>query len=375
MKIFNIPIRLDFSWLFILILVIWSLSSFVFPSYCRDYPVSQSTFWVMGVLGGIGIFGSILFHELSHAIVAKKYGLLINRITLFVFGGVAEIADEPSTSQSEFKMAVAGPIFSYCLSGFFFILEYLSNYFEFPISERAVVNYLAWGNFALASFNLLPAFPLDGGRILRAYLWKRKKSIVEATRVASKIGSGFGFALIGLGVVTFLFRNFIGGMWYFLLGMFLREAAQSSYKQVLIKKSFEGELVSRFMEINPVVVSSVATIQDLVDHFIVKYQHRLFPVVRDGKLVGCFRARDLKKVPRANWRSAYVEDYMEPISEQNSISPTMDAKEALLRMSQQGEDRLLVVEHETLEGVLILKDMLNYFALVYEFQEPERAAA
>lgn len=375
MKIFNIPIRLDFSWLFILILVIWSLSSFVFPSYCRDYPVSQSTFWIMGVLGGLGIFGSILFHELSHALVAKKHGLSINRITLFIFGGVAEIADEPPSSKSEFRMAAAGPIFSYLVAAFFFFVEYISKKYDFPISERAVANYLAWGNFVLASFNLVPAFPLDGGRILRAYLWSKKKSLVEATRSASKIGSGFGVALMAMGVITFLFQNFIGGMWYFLLGMFLREAAQASYKQVVLKKSFEGEPVSRFMETNPVAIPSDLSLRDTMDNFFVKYQYRLFPVIRAGQLVGCFRARELKKVPKSNWDVRRVEEYMEPISEKNSVSSKMDAKQALTQMSQQGEDRLLVVEDGTLVGVLVLKDMLNYFALVFEFQEPERAAA
>ena len=375
MRLFKIPIKVDLSWLFIFTLVVWSLAGIVFPNYCRDYPLSRTTYWIMGLVGGLGVFSSILCHELCHAVVAKRYGVNLKRITLFVFGGVAEIEDEPPSSRAEFWMAAAGPLFSFITSALFFGLGSLSEKYSFPIWERAVVNYLAWGNFALASFNLLPAFPLDGGRILRAYLWGRKRSIVEATRIASKIGSGFGMALMILGVVTFLFRNFVGGMWYFLIGMFLKEAAQASYQQVLLKTSFEGELVSRFMKTNPVAVQSNVTLKDFLDHFLIRYQFRMFPVVDADQLVGCIGMGDLKKVARSDWNDSTVKEHMQPISARNSIAPDADARQAFIRMNQEGEDRLLVVEQGHLVGVLALKDMLEYFALVFDFEWPEKAAA
>ncbi|MFM8313810.1 MAG: site-2 protease family protein [Deltaproteobacteria bacterium] len=375
MKIFNIPIRVEWSWLLVLTLVVWSLSAVVFPAYCSGHSISEAKYWTMGLVGALGLFASILFHEISHAIVAKRYGVPIKKITLFIFGGVAEIVDEPSNSKAEFRMAVVGPLVSYFLSGVFFLMDYFSLQAQLEIEVRAILNYLAWGNFALASFNLLPAFPLDGGRILRSILWSRKKNLLEATRIAAKMGSGFGAVIMALGVLTFLFRNFVGGMWYFLIGMFLREAAAFSYQQTVLKKSLEGEWVARFMNTNPVTVSPELTLKELMDQYLMKHQFKMFPVVENGKLLGCISVRELKKVGQEKWSQSQVRDHLTTVSSKNTVSPATDAKQAFQIMTTEKESRLMVAENQRLVGVLTLKDMLQYLSLIFEFEDTSQEAA
>jgi len=366
-KLLDFDVKIDLSWIILAILITWSLSSGYFPFYYKGLP--KSTYWLMGAIGAIGLFVSIVLHELAHSVVARAQGLPMKGITLFIFGGVAEMGSEPDSARDEFLMAVVGPLTSLVLGGIFYGL-YVIGKGTLPQPVDGVLGYLSLINILLAAFNLLPAFPLDGGRILRSALWVWKKNLRWATAVSSKIGAGFGIAFIVLGVLNILSGNFIGGMWWFLIGMLLQGASKSSYQEMLTRRALEGESISRFMNKNPVSVSPDLPIEGLVEDFFYKYHYKMFPVVADSKdLVGCVSIKQVKEIPREGWKNKRVEDITEKCSDNNSISPHADAVQAFSAMRRSGASRLMVVDEGNLVGIISLKDMLNFLALKVELEE------
>lgn len=223
-KLLGFEVKIDISWIVIAFLVAWSLSTGLFPFEYKG--LTAGTYWIMGIAGALGLFVSIIVHEFTHSLIARKNGIPMKGITLFIFGGVAEMGDEPPGPGAEFRMAIVGPIASAVLSLIFYFIYGAMGDKSRPYA--GVIGYLAMINGVLAVFNMLPAFPLDGGRVLRSILWKIKNNLDWATKVSSAIGSGFGMLLIILGVISFIRGNFIGGMWWFLIGLFLRNAAKSS---------------------------------------------------------------------------------------------------------------------------------------------------
>jgi len=293
-------------------------------------------------------------------------------ITLFLFGGVAEMKDEPASPRVEFLMAIAGPIASVVLGAAFYAARVAAGAAGAPAAVDGVFFYLSTINIVLAVFNLVPAFPLYGGRILRAILWHRTGSLRRATRIASRIGSGFGVVLILLGLLNVVQGNFIGGMWWFLIGLFVRNAAAMSYQQVLVHQGFEGLPVRRVMNAKPVSVGPLLSIADLVRDYFYRYYFKTFPVVDGSRLVGCVSTRDVKAVPQARWPFATVADVMNRCTPDNTISPDVDAWEALQTMTRTGNSRLLVAEGDRLVGIVSLKDMMNYLFLRLELEGEER---
>jgi Zn-dependent protease len=245
-KLAGCQVGLDWSWLVIAVLITWTLSSGVFPYYYPD--LTPAAYWSMGVIAALGLFASIILHELGHAVVVRRYGLPIRRITLFIFGGVAEMEAEPERPAAEFWVAIAGPIVSFLVGLVCWLLLQAAAGAGAGVPVVGVLAYLASINVILAVFNLVPAFPLDGGRILRAALWHWKGSLRWATRISSAIGGGFGILLIVLGVYRVLIGDFVGGMWWFLIGLFVRFAAQASYQQVLMREALRGVPVRRLRE-------------------------------------------------------------------------------------------------------------------------------
>jgi Zn-dependent protease/CBS domain-containing protein len=355
-KLAGFQIALNWSWLILAVLITWTLSTGVFPYYYPDLP--PATYWSMGVVAALGLFGSIILHELGHAAVARRYGLPIRRITLFIFGGVAEMEAEPERPAAEFWVAIAGPIVSFLVGLVCWLLLQAAAGAGVPVA--GVLAYLASINMILALFNLVPAFPLDGGRILRAILWYWKGSLRWATRVASMIGGGFGILLIVLGVYRVLIGDFVGGMWWFLIGLFVRFAAQMSYQQVLMRETLRGIPVRRIMSANPVMVSSGITIAQLIDDYVYRHHHNMFPVADNGRLVGCVSMNDIKRLPRDRWSSTTVSEIMRSCSEATAISPDMDAMEVLSLMARTGNSRLLLTEGDRLVGVVTLTDLMNF---------------
>jgi len=368
-EIFGFEIKIDASWLILAVLVTWSLAGGYFPQIYQDLPPA-SYLW-MGVAGALGLFASIVFHELSHSLVARRYGMPIRGITLFIFGGVAEMEDEPPTAQAEFLMAAAGPIASGALALSFYLLGLLGEGVEIPVPVLAVTGWLAFVNTMLAVFNLVPAFPLDGGRMLRAALWYRTGNLQWATRLSANAGSIFGFVLIGLGLMNFIAGNVIGGIWYALIGMFIRAAAASAYMQLQTRRVFEGEPVRRFMVRDPATVPPDITIQRLVNEHVYIHYHELFPVIDESGLLGCVGIAQIKRVPHEKWELARVFEVMSPTSPENTVDAGLDAVEALKLMRRTGNSRLMVVENGRLVGLVTLKDLLHLIGLKMDLEGRE----
>jgi Zn-dependent protease/CBS domain-containing protein len=366
-KLLGFEVNIDLSWIIIAVLITWSLAAGLFPYL---YPgLERETYWIMGVVGALGLFASIVAHEFCHSIVARKFGMPMKGITLFIFGGVAEMGDEPPTAKAEFSMAIVGPISSIVIAVIFYLIYRVGVSGGWDTPVNGVIYYIAYINAILAAFNLLPAFPLDGGRVLRSILWGTKGNLRWATRVSSSIGSAFGIGLIVFGILQFIYGNVIGGVWMFLIGMFLRNAAQMSYQQLLVRKALEGEKVSRFMNTKPVAVQDSITVEQLVEDYIYKHHYKMFPVMSGDKLVGCITTRQVKEIPREAWSRETIREAASQCSPDNTISPDTDAIKALSMMTQTGVSRMLVVENGRLVGLVTLKDLLDFFSLKVELEE------
>ena len=365
-RLFGIEIRLDASWLLLAILITWTLAVGFFP---QSYPdLEPGTYWLMGAIAALGLFASIILHELGHSVVAQRDGLEIDGITLFVFGGVAEMKAEPASPAKEFRMAIAGPIVSLALAFVCWLIAAGGNAVGAAAPFVGVFAYLALINTILAVFNMVPAFPLDGGRVLRAALWHWQGSLRRATRVTTTLGSGFGILLIVLGLLNVLAGNFIGGIWWFILGLFVRGAAQMSYQQVLVRRGLEGMPVSRVMNNAPVAVGPDLAIADLVDDYVYRHHFKFYPVVEDERLVGCVSLDDIKTVPRDEWATTEVGAIMRDCASDNTVSPETEAIDLLPRMRPQDSGRFLVTRNGKLEGIITRKDLLAFIAVKLDLE-------
>jgi len=369
-RILGFDVRFDLTWLILVALVVWTLSAGYFPRVLEG--LSAATYIWMAILGAIGIFASIIVHELAHSLVARRFGMEMRGITLFVFGGAAHMPDEPPTPKAEFWMALAGPITSVGLAIAFWLLAVLFIAGGFPDTIVAVLGYLAGINLILAIFNMVPGFPLDGGRVLRALLWWWKGDLRWATRVAAAIGGGFGFALILLGVLSVFYGNLIGGMWLFLIGLFLRAAASSSYQALLTREALSGEPASAFMTRNPVTVTADTRLSDLVDEYFLGRYLKAVPVTDHGRLVGIVDVRRTKDVPRDDWPSRRVGEVMKPVAPDDAVRPDADAMEALQKMQESGGSRVLVADGDRLVGIISLSDLRRILGLRTDLLEARR---
>lgn len=366
-KLLGFTVNIDLSWLILAVLVTWSLAKGLFPYYFAG--LSNQAYWWMGIAGAGGLFMSIVFHEFCHSIVARQFGLPMKGITLFIFGGVAEMDSEPESPKVEFLMAVAGPVSSMFLGAFFYFVYKAGKSIGWTAPVNGVLQYLLVINFVLAGFNLLPAFPLDGGRVLRSILWGIRGNLRWATHIASGLGSAIGMFLIVFGFLNFIAGSFIGGIWYFLIGMFVRQASRMSYSQLLMRKALAGEEIRRFMMTDPISVSPSLTVEQLVNDYIYKYHYKMFPVLNGDGLIGCVGLRQVKQLPREEWSRHEVGDIVASCSDQNAISPRTDALQALSLMKRTGNSRLMVVDENRLVGIITLKDMLKFLSLKIDLEE------
>ncbi|MGH7970572.1 MAG: M50 family metallopeptidase, partial [Limisphaerales bacterium] len=344
-----------------------SLARGIFPASVEGLP--PATYWWMGVAGALGLFLSIVLHEFGHSVVARRFGIPMNGITLFIFGGVAEMGDEPPSPKSELLMAIAGPITSVVLGGIAYGLRRLSDAWAWPIESTVILAYLSWINFALAAFNLIPAFPLDGGRVLRSILWGVRGNVVSATRIASAIGTGFAFLLIFWGIVSFVFGNFIMGVWWVILGLFIQRVSRASYDRIRVREVLQGETVRHFMHRDLITVPPSISVKELVDNYVYRYYFKTFPVVDHDRLMGCVDLTRLKEVPRQEWEHRTAETVASPCSSENTIAPDAAATKALSAMSRNQLGRLLVVDHERLVGIITLKDLLGFLSRKMELEK------
>jgi Zn-dependent protease/CBS domain-containing protein len=366
-RLLGFEVSIDPSWVVLAILVAWSLSTGYFPFQYRE--LAPRSYWIMGIVGAVGLFASIVAHEFCHSLMARRLGMPMEGITLFIFGGVAEMHEEPPGPREEFLIAVVGPLSSFAMAAVCYTLYRVGAAAGWATAVTGVMGYLGLINLILAAFNLIPAFPLDGGRILRAALWGWKGNLKRATRIASRIGGGFGILLIVLGVVRVLNGFFIGGMWFFLIGLFIQNAAKMSYQQLLTRRALEGETLARFMNRHPVTVPPDTSLDRLVEDYIYRYHHKFYPVVEGDRLVGCVSTRQVKATPRDRWTDTTVGERALACSEENTIPPDTDAVDALAQMHRTRAGRLMVVENERLVGIIALKDLLQFLSLKVELEE------
>jgi Zn-dependent protease/CBS domain-containing protein len=380
-QVFGVKLGADWSLLIIFALILFNLGLGVLPAWHPDWgPVLT---WAIALGAAVLFFASVLVHELSHAVVANAHGIPIRRITLFIFGGMAHMEREPPSARSEFWMAIVGPITSVVIGvvallfGSLLAHGALADYERDPVGALRQVGPLAtlflWLgpiNILLGVFNMVPGFPLDGGRVLRAILWGATGSLERATRWASNVGRGFAWLLIATGVlmlfggvVPILGGGPVQGLWLVLIGWFLNNAAQASYQQMLITTGLRGVRVRDVMR--PVVetVSPDASVEELVREHIMRSDQRAFPVVRGADVVGLVCLADVRRVPQAAWRHTPVASVMTPADELVSLRPDEPAEDALQQLSTRAVDQIPVLEDGDLEGLVRREDIVKWLSL------------
>jgi Zn-dependent protease/CBS domain-containing protein len=357
-SIAGIPIYIHASWLLIYALITWTLAVGFFPQVLPDLPTFQ--YWLAGLIAALLLFASVLLHELSHSFVALAHGLSVQGITLHVFGGVSQLEDEPPTPRAEFLIAVVGPLTSLGLAAVLWAVHVTGVIPPGPPS--AIVAYLVLVNVVVGIFNLIPGFPLDGGRILRAILWRWKGTLARATATASRVGVAVAYGLMGLGLVQILAGAFIGGLWLILIGLFLRSAADVSYVQTTVREALARLPVGDVMARDVVAVSSDATVAQLVDQF---WQHHFtsFPVVDDGTVAGIATIHQVHDVSSERWAEARIRDVMRPLGDDLVVKPGDTMVSAFEKASRNGLGRLAVMDDRRLVGYLSLKDITHVLAL------------
>ncbi len=358
-RVLGIDINVDSSWLIIFALVIWTLAGSYFPEQYPRWPTWLH--WMVGLVASTLFFGSVLGHELAHSLVAISQGEEVHSITLFIFGGVARIIEEPDKPLKELFMAIVGPLFSMATGMAFGALWFLTRGLFQPLS--ALAQYLAMINVTLALFNLIPGFPLDGGRVMRALIWGLSGNLKVATRLASWAGQGIAFLFMLGGTWQIFGGNWLDGLWIIFIGWFLYNAATSGYRQVLVREMMGQVRAGDLMTTDFATVSGNITLQQLVDEHVLRLREHSFPVADAGLLRGIICLHDVKTIPRARWPSTRVNEVMTPWAELETVSPGDDGSVVLARLDARDVRQLPVVEGERLIGLLRRSDVLRYLQL------------
>lgn len=354
--VFGIAIRVNIGWALIALLIAWSLATGAFPTLYEGLP--ERLYWWMAIAGVIGLAISILLHELSHSLVGRMFGVQVETITLFIFGGAAEMTEEPVEPRAEMIMAAAGPAMSLVLAALFELASQATTDVSGPLSM--VLGYLALLNLVLAIFNLIPAFPMDGGRVLRGAIWMLTGDLRKATGIAARAGSVFGWILSGLGLLLILAGAFVGGLWWILIGQFIRMAALGALQQTEMKRVFSGRTVGDLMTGQVETVEASISLTRFVGDHLYRSHHRLYPVMKEGTLAGSIGIAEIREKSDDTRDRLTVAEAMTPLGNVPALKPGDDAMEALLTMQKGHISRYLVVEDGKLAGMITLKDLLDH---------------
>ena len=367
-KIMGIPVRIHYTLWLVFILIAWSLAYGYMP---HQYPgLSPVTYWMIGIASAIVLFVSVLVHELSHSYIAKKNGLPIARITLFFFGGVSEMTEEPQDAGLEVRMAAAGPLMSFLIAGVLGGFWYLAQSAALPIAVTATVGYGALINAVLGAFNLLPAFPLDGGRVFRGSLWKHSKNFVGATRTATRVSEVFSLLMMFGGFVAIIFGDFVDGIWIVVLGWFIKSGAETSLRQTLLGETLMGVAVGDIMTRGVLTVPPDITVQQLVSDYFLVHPHGGYPVMKDGQLLGLVTLQSARAIPKEQRVTETVAQAMVPLEQAPIVKSTVSALDALQRMARGRVEMLLVTEGNRLLGVVTRGDLMKTIQTRQELELP-----
>jgi Zn-dependent protease/CBS domain-containing protein len=377
-RIFGIDIRIDWSWLFIFVLVTWNLAT-VFDQVHTDWGAGLT--WSTAVVAALLFFASVLAHELAHSLVARAQGVPVRSITLFLFGGVSSIERDPSSARNEFVMAFVGPLTSIVIGIVLLLIASagagaVTASITDPTQTIAALNplttllmWLGSVNVFVGLFNLIPGFPLDGGRVVRSILWAVTDNLRNATRWASALGQFIAWLMIIAGIAMVFgvqipfFGTGLGGLWLAFIGWFLNTASAQSYRQLIIQDILEGVAVSGMMRSDPPTVAPNASVSSLVHDYIMGHDDRAFPVVEDGRLVGLATLEDVRHTSRETWEAATVREIMTPADELVTVRPEEDAAEALNKLTARNVGQLPVTQEGRLLGLLRRRDLVNWLQL------------
>ncbi len=355
-SVFGISIRLHYSWFFIFVLITWALAAGYFPA---SYPHwDTATYWGIGLATSLLFFLSVLTHELSHSLVAQAAGIPIRAITLFIFGGVSQISKEPEKPDVELRMAIAGPLSSLALGGIYWGIHIATVDVSEPLA--ALTYWLAWINAVLAGFNLIPGFPMDGGRVLRSIIWWRTNNLRRATRIASTIGRAVGYLFIFGGIFWIFWGSWLNGLWLVLIGWFLENAAAGSYQQVAFHDMLRGHRVSEVMTRDCPVVSPGLTVEQLIHEYLLNSGRRCFPVVDNGRLLGLVTLNDVKAVPLELRPVRTVSETMTPFERLKWVRPQDDLSDVLQLITTEDINQLPVVENNAIVGMVARDNLLSF---------------
>lgn len=354
--IIGIPVRVHYSWLLVFGLITWSLSTYYFPQAAPDLPAAS--YWMKGALAALLLFASVGFHELAHSVVARQYGIPIESITLFIFGGVAQMRGEPPHPKAEFRIAIAGPLSSFFLAALFFIFSLNTTG-----GMNALFAYVARINLILGLFNLIPGFPMDGGRVLRSYLWEKRKDYFYATKRASGIGQKIALFFIFFGIFS-IFAGMPGGLWLMLIGWFIYVAAQSSYQQAGLQQVLSALKVRDIMTTDIVTLASDITLSEAVDRYFLKYGYGGFPVIDGKMLAGILTLKEIKNIAREDWGKVKVSEVLLPHNIKWEIAPGEEALKALELMMKEDKGRIVVTDGGSIVGLITRNGIARYLQIM-----------
>jgi len=361
-RIIGIPVRIHYTLWLVLLLIAWSLAEGYMPQH---YPgLGATTYWAIGIVSAIVLFVSVFLHELSHSYIAKKNGLPIKRITLFFFGGVSEMSEEPKDPALEVRMAAAGPLTSFLiaivLGGFWYLTVLVGGPTPGGLTPIiATLYYAALLNGVLGAFNLIPAFPLDGGRVLRGSLWNRSKNLLSATTNATRVSEAISLLMMAVGLFFVIFGDFINGLWIIFLGWFIRSGAETSLRQTRLTESLVGVRVGDIMTRELLSVSPDATVHQLVSDYFLVHPHGGYPVISNGKLLGVVTMASVRSIPREKRDIERVSQAMVPFERTITVSPTTSAIDALQIMAKNGIGRLVIMDGDRITGMLTRGDLMK----------------
>jgi Zn-dependent protease len=351
-RIAGVAIGINWSWFVVFALIVWTLAENIFPHH--NPGLVDGTYLAMAVVAALLFFVSLLLHELGHAFQAKREGMEIEGITLWLFGGVAKFKGSFPSAGAEFRIAIAGPLVTLALGLIFVLVAWAS---ALPDAVDGVAAWLGYINLLLLAFNLLPALPLDGGRVLRSALWQAKRDFAWSTRIAAEIGRGFGYLLIGVGIFELIFLSSFGGVWLAFIGWFLLGAAGAESRHLVARQALAGLLVRDLMVREPVTVDSELTLGEFMDEVVWRIRYTSYPVVENGRAVGLLPFRAVAEVPRAEWDARRVRERMLPRSEAPTFREDEELVDALEELSETQLNRGLVLDGDRLAGLLSITDV------------------
>lgn len=360
-RIAGIDIGVHVSWLVIFGLVTWSLAVGWFPTAPGLGRLPEVQYWLLGAIAALLLFVSVVLHELAHSLVAKRRGLDVRSITLFIFGGVSNLSGDAKQPSTEFVVAIVGPLTSFAIAGVVLVLDLV-----LPIGPRtdAVLSYLVLINAALGAFNLIPGFPLDGGRVLRAIAWTWTGSVRRGTEIAAFVGQLVAWGLLLWGFYMILAQNnLIGGIWIGAIGWFLQNAAHASLQQVLIEQRLRGARVADVVKPDITVVAPETPVATLIEEYFLRGNRRAVPVVANGRLAGMVTLGDIRELPRERWATTTVADVMGGRERVVSVRSQDSLQRALEALAQGDYEQVPVVDDGTIVGVVTRADIVRQIQL------------